>query len=1047
MNNSLYDAWDNNVTLHLIMILLTAAVVWGLTCGLWSLSGTAEIHYMSMVKTMLAGGKIFNESLANEALDQNQPLAFWLWALAIKINGGEINSFAPRLISVIFAFITLVCTYFCGRRLINPKAGLYGAFILATCPIFLFYAVQTAPDMIFAGFIALSLTATLTRPPEKKVGIVRAITIWGALAAAFLTNGVLALVMTLIFFILHAVTRRRAFHATLANLYFIPGIIALVVVIGLWLLAGYRLAGDTYIQALLQSQLTLFMIKLPVEHWWFYFTQIGFILGIWVIGFILAIITLIIHKAKFLPRWYIWLFWFAPGFLLLCLAPEKNTAYILPVLPPVAIFIGYYISALAHFTTPGKKRIATSFAVKQIILLIGVVVCVAALVIFVQPDFAWRHGFYVNTIGLIAAFVVGLILIFVTLRRRDAYAQLGTMFGLVVITLLLGNFVLNATVNPALDVHLTSRYFSQNLTLMYPELPDTGLGAVTGHNSGDGLNADAARFHLYGNYQLMPVSFAPDMFANVQTPALPEFILMAAQDYDRLTDQPQLGGFAPVFWDTLENRYDLILLKRQTSVISNPNATLPLIYTVPKPLLLTAAALMPEPPALTDINNTPDKPPVTDDITDATQTQQPVPGQETTVTEPDDEPLKQDTPANKTVPAEHIENNSPTTKTVEPVTETITDKTLSQGEHAGTATADGQANEAVVTEETATDLPEVTEKTLIESQHADEAAAAEPVNEAQSVAALPANDAASALVEEPAASGNNTTVPTTPPEASLKISLWTWLQQVRTTRAQTLPEVVGMETTMAAEPAVTSEAPAANSQLDTTANQPDMKNDSLMKDLYGGTPNADRGVADLELLMQTIPFGRHDNDTQAAIITPVCLSSEKCVLPQGLVVINGMLRPYLANCGGRNAALLDVNTYQPNLVRVFSVNMQLGFEHNAYAFNWLRKQTGKFPAEYNLLALNNLTLGSKRWAPFGDNFTTWMLTEIARDIGVRAVFYTGQDFSAADILAHIQKLSAITPQNTAGQAVTKMQMDFNSPDTSLTLEFENAPPVIVKMPR
>lgn len=577
------QAWKrNDKILHLSLICLAGLAVWGATCGLWSLSGADEPRYTLIAKELIDNGNVFLLTVSGEPYDQKPPLIFWLFAVALKICGGEITSFAPRFVAVIFALISLFCTYTCGRKLLNARTGFYSAFILAAFPLFLNHATKARLDMVFASFITISITAVITRDPDKPVSWLRALAIWGGLAGAFFVKGPLALLIVLIFIMLCAVSDGKGWWRTIKQLRFFWGLFFVFALIAAWLAIEVHLVGPSFVTNQIGGETIDRAVQGDHKNpLWFYFAHIFEIIGVWLFVLLLGVFMRIKRKVR-IPHQKIWLFWFLPGFIMLCLASGKRIAYILPLLPPLALFIGFYAAELAHNASWDKAVKFLNLIVKILCVAAGAAICVASVIIYLKLALAWTNGFYISGMSLVCAFIVGLLFIGAGLWRFKPSHRFGLFCGTVIFMTLLANFFVNTVIYPSRDVHNTSRYFSQNLTRLYPELLQTPLGVVTKSDDGSPVyNVGIPRFHVYGQYKTNPVTFNRKMFAtDAQT--LPDFVLVRGRDMKHLETPPEAAGFSVVFWDKVENKYDLVLLRRQSSQ-SESNIQ---VVTTASPLLL-----------------------------------------------------------------------------------------------------------------------------------------------------------------------------------------------------------------------------------------------------------------------------------------------------------------------------------------------------------------------------------------------------------------------------------------------------------------------------
>lgn len=92
----------------------------------------------------------------NDELRTHKPvLLYWLIMSAYCVFG--VNEFAARFWSAALASGTTLITYYLGRRLLNPRAGLWSALILATSLMFDLAARAATPDSALVFFSTLSL--------------------------------------------------------------------------------------------------------------------------------------------------------------------------------------------------------------------------------------------------------------------------------------------------------------------------------------------------------------------------------------------------------------------------------------------------------------------------------------------------------------------------------------------------------------------------------------------------------------------------------------------------------------------------------------------------------------------------------------------------------------------------------------------------------------------------------------------------------------------------------------------------------------------------
>ena len=86
------------------------------------------------------------------------PFFFSLIAFSTKLRG-EMTSFTVRFPSALFASLTILLTFILGKKLFNPRAGFFGALILATNIEFWWLAHRVNIDATLTFFTTLTIAS------------------------------------------------------------------------------------------------------------------------------------------------------------------------------------------------------------------------------------------------------------------------------------------------------------------------------------------------------------------------------------------------------------------------------------------------------------------------------------------------------------------------------------------------------------------------------------------------------------------------------------------------------------------------------------------------------------------------------------------------------------------------------------------------------------------------------------------------------------------------------------------------------------------------
>ena len=160
----------------LALVTAAAAGAVGVAFGTYAASGADAAGYVSQSELLAQGRLLDDEPLARVV---SWPQATWTFSplgyrpgegegqlaptyppgLPLLMAGARLvaGEWGPYFVVPVFAAIAVLCTYALGVRLHSRTAGLVGAVLAATSPVFLFAAVQPMSDVPAAGLWALAV--------------------------------------------------------------------------------------------------------------------------------------------------------------------------------------------------------------------------------------------------------------------------------------------------------------------------------------------------------------------------------------------------------------------------------------------------------------------------------------------------------------------------------------------------------------------------------------------------------------------------------------------------------------------------------------------------------------------------------------------------------------------------------------------------------------------------------------------------------------------------------------------------------------------------
>src|SRR3989338_4931559 len=146
---------DTYTKFSAIVIVLFSAIVFALAL-IYHVSGDACWH-ISAARFMSEEKKIpLNEGLGREIPFWSPPLFHLVSAFVYQISGNAADT-TVKLISPVFAVLTLLFTFLAVRRLFDAKIGFYTLLFLAFIPLFMDYSVFSYVESMLTFFVVLSV--------------------------------------------------------------------------------------------------------------------------------------------------------------------------------------------------------------------------------------------------------------------------------------------------------------------------------------------------------------------------------------------------------------------------------------------------------------------------------------------------------------------------------------------------------------------------------------------------------------------------------------------------------------------------------------------------------------------------------------------------------------------------------------------------------------------------------------------------------------------------------------------------------------------------
>ncbi|MDR4461416.1 MAG: glycosyltransferase family 39 protein [Nitrospirales bacterium] len=335
-----------------------------------------EIRVGEIGREILMSGNVLVPTLGGEAFMEHPPLYYWL--ISVAFRGFGVSDGVARFPSAIAGFLTLLLAFDLSRRLAGPGSGVMTVLVLSTMWGFFRHAHRCMVDPLLSLFVMLGYWAFVlamfwekpqnghpTRLPFSALVFV----IYLAGALAFLTKGPVGVILlgsplalAIIFW------GRWDFLRSWAHL---PGILILITGCLIWPILLYLYEGENLFKEFVVHNILYRIFPDPeqytgghVKPFWYYFPKLFNQIGPWLLT---------------LPAAYYWAFRdkmpeglnysglrfisivFPLGLLLLSLPGTKREVYLMPLLAPLAVFIGIWATSMAIHDTPSRiSRMTTN---------------------------------------------------------------------------------------------------------------------------------------------------------------------------------------------------------------------------------------------------------------------------------------------------------------------------------------------------------------------------------------------------------------------------------------------------------------------------------------------------------------------------------------------------------------------------------------------------------------------------------------------------------------------------------------------------------------
>ena len=428
--------YNRSVTMLRVALLVALCVLtFFVGLGRPAIMDSDEAFYAEAAREMVEGGGWVTPLYNGEFRFEKPVLYYWLAAIAYLVAG--VGESAARFPSALAGLVLVLTTFACARRWHGEPTALLAGAITATSFGYIAVARQALPDLLLACFVTLGTWAALVALVECGAEVRSSKRWWllgsgAALACAFLTKGPIGIALPVMVVGPLALFRvwssrstplfRQQLSRLVADVAFLAAVFLLFAVP--WFAAMTTVHGVDYLDRFfIGENLQRFATDRyndPRPIWYYIPIVIAGLLP-WSPFMLLwcrPLLRLGRHMRRIQPV-NLWLaVWAAVPLLFFSISIGKQPRYILPVLPPLAIFLALSIARHLWFvgSSASPRRDCQTTAAS---VLSGTLLCVLGALVYRAQSLLPDGSSVALLLGVFSLMGSGVVVIFVGIVRRQ----------------------------------------------------------------------------------------------------------------------------------------------------------------------------------------------------------------------------------------------------------------------------------------------------------------------------------------------------------------------------------------------------------------------------------------------------------------------------------------------------------------------------------------------------------------------------------------------------------------------------------------------------
>lgn len=329
---------------HLTLLLLFAVLVYFVGNGAMAITDSVESNYVETAKEMMAAGDLISPRIYGHYWYDKPVLFYWELIAAFSLFGQ--TEFAARFFPAMFSAVSLLLTYWFGRRLYGERIGFVAALLMGTSVELWYLGHAVITDMTLFVSMSGMLIAFYLGYEERRVR-------WYYLAfflagVAVLTKGPIGLCLPGLIILLFLAWERRL--RELWSPHILAGFALFFAVAAIWYYPMVRLHGSDFLDTFLgvHNVLRATVSEHPRDDVWYFYVLVYFAgLFPWSLASLPAAVRRVWRRDLRLPRTSAMRFlvvWAVTVFAVFECFATKYVTYTLPYLLPLSLLLARYFA-------------------------------------------------------------------------------------------------------------------------------------------------------------------------------------------------------------------------------------------------------------------------------------------------------------------------------------------------------------------------------------------------------------------------------------------------------------------------------------------------------------------------------------------------------------------------------------------------------------------------------------------------------------------------------------------------------------------------------